>query len=80
LNPIAHLRCIDGSETTEHLLSEHLQRVAIIAGQFASEFENSDWAESAGIWHDLGKYNPSWQAYIRYNNGVCVPEDSDEQD
>lgn len=67
---IAHIKKNpDGSWAKPHLLSEHLNSVAKIAGEFASEFENKDWAELAGYLHDLGKYNPDWQRYIRRETG-----------
>lgn len=46
-------------------LSTHLVQTAYLAGQFASEFGNRDWGELLGYWHDLGKFHPQWQQYIR---------------
>ena len=67
---IAHIKKNpDGSWAKPHLLSEHLNSVARIAGEFASEFGNNDWAELAGYLHDLGKYHPDWQKYIRRETG-----------
>lgn len=69
-NFIAHIKKNpDGLWANPHLLSEHLNSVARIAGEFASEFGNKDWAEFAGYLHDLGKYNPDWQKYIRRKTG-----------
>ena len=69
-NFIAHIKKNpDGSWAKPHLLSEHLNSVARIAGEFASEFGNNDWAELAGYLHDLGKYHPDWQKYIRRETG-----------
>lgn len=48
-----------------HELAEHLHGVAKLAEKFAAEFKSSDWAELAGRWHDLGKYRPCFQAYIK---------------
>ncbi|MBU4478719.1 MAG: CRISPR-associated endonuclease Cas3'', partial [Candidatus Omnitrophica bacterium] len=53
----------------EHDLREHLQGVGKIAGNFAEAFGNEDWARLAGMWHDLGKFLPGWQAYIRRRTG-----------
>lgn len=40
-----------------------------MARQFAEPFGAGDWAETAGIWHDLGKYRPDFQRYIRKSSG-----------
>lgn len=67
---IAHVKMNPGGSWAEpHLLAEHLNSVASIAGEFAEEFGNKDWAELAGFLHDLGKYNPEWQKYIRKETG-----------
>ncbi|MGB0132093.1 CRISPR-associated endonuclease Cas3'' [Chlorobium sp.] len=77
--PVAHLLQNDSGEWLEHELNDHLAAVASIATGFASEFGNADWAMAAGLLHDLGKYNPRWQDYIRKSNGDYL-EDSDGQD
>ena len=52
----------------------HLNKVAYLAGKFASEMflEGSreaelaeQWGRLAGWWHDLGKFAPEWQAYLK---------------
>lgn len=52
-----------------HLLSDHLTAVAQLAQVFGSEAvpngTNSQWAYLAGLWHDLGKYRPGFQRYLR---------------
>lgn len=63
----------------EHELIDHLNGVAAIAAGFANEFGNADWAEVAGLLHDLGKFNPRWQEYLRNSNGDYL-EESDGQD
>jgi CRISPR-associated endonuclease/helicase Cas3 len=61
-NFIAHIKKNpDGSWAEPHLLSEHLNSTAKLAANFASEFNNNDWAELVGYLHDLGKYHPDWQ-------------------
>lgn len=61
--PLAHT---DGS--SHHGLREHLISVGGIASEFATEFNGSDWAHLAGLWHDLGKYRSGFQKYIRQAN------------
>ncbi len=46
-------------------LEEHLGCVAGLAAEHASAFGSTAWGELAGRWHDLGKYAPKWQAYLR---------------
>lgn len=53
----------------EHSLEEHLAGTALRAEAFASCFGNGDWARSAGLWHDLGKFNPIWQSYLKGKSG-----------
>lgn len=74
-NPIAHIKKNpDGSWAEPHLLNEHLKSTAKLAAQFASEFGNNDWAELCGLLHDLGKYHPDWQKYLRKETGY-IDED-----
>ncbi|UWX58582.1 CRISPR-associated endonuclease Cas3'' [Chlorobaculum sp. MV4-Y] len=77
--PAAHLRKDESGRWLEHELSDHLSSVAKIASNFASEFGNADWARAAGMLHDLGKFNPRWQEYLRKSNGDYL-EEHDGQD
>lgn len=47
------------------LLSDHLEGVSRLAGSFGSIFGARNAARLAGLLHDLGKYNPDFQNYIR---------------
>ena len=52
-----------------HSLVEHLHEVARLAADHAAPFGGQDWAHLAGLWHDLGKYRPRFQRYIRAASG-----------
>ncbi len=43
--------------------------VGELAGRFAAGY-GKDWAQLAGLWHDLGKFRPGFQRYIRQANNV----------
>src|SRR4030042_3724658 len=47
-----------------HYLKDHLQKVAELARGFADKFGAGDLAYWIGLWHDLGKVNPSFQGYL----------------
>jgi CRISPR-associated endonuclease/helicase Cas3 len=47
-----------------HDLVEHLKSVAQWAARFAEKFGAADMAYWAGLWHDLGKFHPDFQAYL----------------
>ena len=68
--PIAHAaKDANGQWRRPHHLEDHLAGVAAIAGCHARAFGAEDWARLAGLWHDLGKYRPAFQAYIRNASG-----------
>jgi CRISPR-associated endonuclease/helicase Cas3 len=58
----------DGSWRDPHDLLEHLSSVGTLAAAFAEQY-GSGWARLAGRWHDLGKYRPRFQRYIRLASG-----------
>lgn len=62
---LAHI----STDGTPHLLREHLLGVAAGSRSFATPFSSETWAHLAGLWHDLGKYRPGFQSYIRAVNG-----------
>lgn len=47
-----------------HDLIEHLECVAKLARIRADKFGAGDLAYWIGLWHDLGKFNPEFQAYL----------------
>jgi CRISPR-associated endonuclease/helicase Cas3 len=61
----AHSRTDTPPGPTWELLTDHLIRVAEMAGQFASEFDSREWGYLAGLWHDLGKFRAGFQRRIR---------------
>jgi len=72
-NYIAHVRQDENGQWVEHALDEHLHKVAQKAGGFARAFGSEDWANPAGLWHDLGKYRPAFQVHIKKGSGY-VPD------
>lgn len=47
-----------------HELKQHLGKVANLAEGFADKFKAGKLGYYAGLWHDLGKYNPDFQKYL----------------
>lgn len=70
---IAHVRK-DREDWIEHSLEDHLREVARRAGESANKLDASEWAWLAGVWHDLGKYSPAFQTYIRRVTGYDAEE------
>lgn len=66
----AHINPND--KTDIHSLDDHLRCVAQNAAEFAKVFGSDDWAYIAGLWHDLGKYHPEFQSYIRENSEAHI--------
>lgn len=67
---IAHAaRNADGTWRPPHDLAEHLTCVSALAASKGLCFGGDGWARLAGLWHDLGKYRPGFQAYIRNQSG-----------
>lgn len=59
--PLAHSDCGFGG----HDLEQHLRDTGRRAAEFATAFGAESWASLAGLWHDLGKFSPAFQAYLR---------------
>ncbi|MEF8731109.1 MAG: CRISPR-associated endonuclease Cas3'' [Candidatus Accumulibacter meliphilus] len=66
----AHVRQLASGDFVLHALDDHLLSVARLAGEFAGIFDAGSWAELAGIWHDLGKYQATFQKYIASASGL----------
>ncbi|MDX1977435.1 MAG: CRISPR-associated endonuclease Cas3'' [Pseudanabaenaceae cyanobacterium bins.68] len=47
-----------------HFLDQHLHAVPKIAKLLADKFGAGELAYYAGLWHDLGKYDPKFQEYL----------------
>ncbi len=62
---LAHI----GENHEPHWLRDHLVEVAVAAQESAVHIKSEQWAYLAGLWHDLGKYRPGFQQYIRQVNG-----------
>jgi CRISPR-associated endonuclease/helicase Cas3 len=58
----AHTPSKDSDEW--HSLQAHLEKVADRAEKLADKFKAGKIAYYAGLWHDLGKYNPEFQKYL----------------
>jgi CRISPR-associated endonuclease/helicase Cas3 len=48
-----------------HDLVGHLQRTAVRAQRNGAKFGAGDLANLAALWHDIGKFNPDFQKYLR---------------
>ncbi len=59
--PVAHT---PNSSRKWHDLQEHLEGVADKAKVYAEKFGAGELGYYAGLWHDLGKYNPDFQSYL----------------
>ncbi len=52
------------SEGAWHTLSDHLATVAALSRSFADRFGAGGIAETLGLLHDIGKFNPDFQRYL----------------
>lgn len=65
----AHVRRLTSGEFETHALEAHLRDVAKLAAEFAAPMQSGPWAELAGLWHDLGKYQDDFQRYLSKASG-----------
>ncbi|HLZ09172.1 MAG TPA: CRISPR-associated helicase Cas3' [Chloroflexota bacterium] len=47
-----------------HDLVDHLRSVAALAAEFATPLGAKDLGYVLGLWHDIGKFSPAFQAYL----------------
>jgi len=60
--PTFYAHSSDVEPTTKwQTLEDHLRSVAQLASDFAQAFQSGPWGYCAGLWHDLGKYQPEFQ-------------------
>ena len=52
-----------------HSLVQHLESVGNLAQQYAAKFDAGELGQWVGLWHDLGKFHPAFQEYIRSPEG-----------
>ena len=66
---MAHVRQARDGSFVIHDLENHLLAVAELAAKHASAMGSADWAQLAGLWHDLGKYANEFQRRIKSVSG-----------
>lgn len=66
---LGHINAEDNSEQT---LKNHLMEVSKLAEFFAEEFGENEIGKIAGLYHDIGKYSPEFQKYIRQESNKKV--------
>ncbi len=65
MEPERYARSIEGKPSEEwQSVEEHLRNVAESARFFAQKFGAGEWGYCAGLWHDMGKYSPEFQAKL----------------
>ena len=53
---IAHIKTFDGHIFETQSLPDHLSGTAELAAQFAEAFNNAEWVNLLGLWHDLRNF------------------------
>ena len=54
----------ENSRGVKHDLATHLEAVAKLVSKFAGKFQAEELGRWVGLWHDLGKFHPDFQAYL----------------
>jgi len=66
----AYAHSLEGRPRSEwQALLDHLKEVSKMAGTFAGAFGSGSWAETAGFFHDLGKFSLEFQQYLSASSG-----------
>ena len=68
-SPLAQVTADANGHWRTHGLEEHLVQTGKLAAEFAQPLGNGDWGDVLGRWHDLGKYRPAFEHYIRAASG-----------
>ena len=63
-----------------HSLDDHCQSVAVRTAAFMNGVADDKWGALAGLWHDLGKSTPEWQAFIRSAGSAATEAHVEEQE
>lgn len=63
-----------------HDLKHHLNKVAARAKKIADKFSAGELGYYAGLWHDLGKYNPAFQKYLEQCEAASRSQDTEPRD
>lgn len=61
---LAYFAHSKNEQGNRHDLVDHLQEVARLTQEFASAFDAAELGYYLGLWHDLGKFHPDWQAKL----------------
>ena len=67
---IAHVKLGKEGSWETHGLEDHLREVGRRTADGSACFSPFEWGHLAGLWHDLGKYQPEFQKYIRSASGL----------
>ena len=62
---------VAGSNARWHGLVDHLESVGHLTAGFSKHF-GPGWGRLAGQWHDLGKFRPGFQAFIRSDSDAHI--------
>jgi len=71
----AHFREKDKDHKEPQYLSDHLNEVSKLAGEFASKIGLEKTGKLLGILHDLGKASDKFQKYLLSGEGLIAPDE-----